>query len=178
MDCAKFIESYSEYRDGLLAEREQGMLREHADGCARCARYDRVISGGVGILQALPRPEVSDDFMPRLQYRLFALEERRRRLRAYARRASVAGVFVFAGIGGLAVGTHLRPASPVYELPPVAAQAPRGAPELPLLFRTGPLLTPRVGGQTASWQGADDLFFQYSAVRGGRAAAVQAFSVE
>jgi len=178
MDCANFIESYSEYRDGLLAEREEKRLREHADGCARCARYDRVISGGVGILQTLPRPEVSEDFLPRLQYRLFALEERRRRLRAYARRATVAGVFVFAGVGGLAVGTFLRPASPVHELPPIAAQAPRPAPELPLLFRTGPLLTPRVGGQTASWQGADDLFIPYSPLRNGRATAVQAFSVE
>lgn len=178
MDCATFIESYSEYRDGCLAELEERRLREHVESCARCARYDRVISGGVGVLRSIPAPEIGEDFLPRLQYRLFALEDRRRRMRAYARRAAVAGVFVFAGAGGMGIGTLLRSSPPLHQLPPVAARAPQPAAEMPLLFRTGPLLTPRITSQPASWEGANDLFLRYSSPSGARGIATQVISIK
>jgi hypothetical protein len=178
MDCATFIECYSEYRDGILSGPDEGRLREHADFCSRCARYDRVISGGVGILQKLSAPEISDDFLPRLQFRLYALEERRRRMRSYARRATVAGIFVLAGAAGMGVGTVMRPGAPVHELPAVAAHAPQQAVELPLLFRTGPLLSPAHARVESGWRGANDLFLRYSPQDMNSSSTVQVISIK
>jgi hypothetical protein len=178
MDCTTFIENYSEYRDGVLSDVEGRQLREHADFCSRCARYDRVISGGVGVLKSFPAPELSEDFLPRLQFRLYALEERRRRMRAYARRATVAGIFVLAGAAGMGVGTLLRPASSVHELPPVAALAPQRAVEVPLLFRTGPLLTPTPVRSDAGWSGATDLFWRYPSAGTGLHGNIQVISIK
>ena len=42
-DCERFIEEYSEYRDGVLTADQQAEFREHVETCPCCARYDRVL---------------------------------------------------------------------------------------------------------------------------------------
>jgi hypothetical protein len=170
LSCSELLEEYSDYRDGLVSASKAGQIRAHLDGCQACARYDRVVSGGVRALRALPEIEPSDDFLPRLQHRLYHIDEE---LAAGGARAGsgVSLQFVLLLVCLIAAAAWLpmvmaRPA--LVELPPVAARQPVRVQELPPLFRSGPLLgAGPVEGATLSR--SNDLFFRYSPV-GSRAA--------
>ena len=43
--------------------------------CEKCARYQEVVSRSVALLHAMPRAELADSFRPRLQHRLFHLDD-------------------------------------------------------------------------------------------------------
>ena len=43
--------------------------------CEKCARYHEVVSRSVALLHAMPRAELADSFRPRLQHRLFHLDD-------------------------------------------------------------------------------------------------------
>jgi hypothetical protein len=43
--------------------------------CAKCARYHEVVSRSVALLHTMPRPELAESFRPRLQHRLFHLDD-------------------------------------------------------------------------------------------------------
>lgn len=142
LDCSDFLEDYSGFRDGSLDEFRRAALASHRDVCSSCARYDEVISSGVEMVRALPEIEPSDDFLPRLQHRIYHLEDERS-LRE--RRASGASAMLIGGIA-LAIGATawaplMRSGAPVIELPPIVAHAPHKVEALQYLFRAGPLLT-------------------------------------
>ena len=42
VDCARFLDEYSDYRDGLLPTEVLAEFEGHLGSCASCARYDRV----------------------------------------------------------------------------------------------------------------------------------------
>jgi anti-sigma factor RsiW len=130
MDCGTFLDGYSEYRDDLLPLPERAAFEAHLRGCDSCARYDRVVAGGVRVLHSLPELEVSDDFMDRLQHRLWHVEDelataRRRRARPL-RRTAAGAVAMAAAVGGVALLPQLPswPAPTVTMLPSVSAAAP------------------------------------------------------
>jgi hypothetical protein len=142
MDCSQFLDGYSEFRDGVLGEAERAEYQQHLGTCASCGRYDRVIQRGVTIFRDLPGVEPSSDFMPRLQHRLYHVEDE---MRASGHRTSGASssllLAIAAAIALVAWAPALRVRPPVVlRLAPVAAGAPKRAPEVPLLFRSGPLL--------------------------------------
>mgnify|MGYP001820395787 CR=1 FL=1 len=74
-DCDRFIQEYSEYRDGVLTPDREAEFREHVAACPCCARYDRVLRAAGDLLAQLPSAEPHDDFMPRLQHRLYNIDE-------------------------------------------------------------------------------------------------------
>ena len=43
--------------------------------CGKCARYQEVVSRSVALLHAMPRAELAESFRPRLQHRLFHLDD-------------------------------------------------------------------------------------------------------
>ena len=43
--------------------------------CGKCARYQEVVSRSVALLQVMPRAELAESFRPRLQHRLFHLDD-------------------------------------------------------------------------------------------------------
>ncbi|HEX8394757.1 MAG TPA: hypothetical protein VF665_20600 [Longimicrobium sp.] len=103
MDCDVFLDGYSEYRDGLLPEAEHGAYAAHLRACASCARYDRVIGKGVRMLRDEPELEVSEDFMARLQHRIYHVDEEvrtssRRRARGVAAGGTLAAAAALAGV--------------------------------------------------------------------------------
>lgn len=125
VDCSQFREGYSDYRDGELAEGVRARFEAHRAECAACARYDRLIADGVEHYRRCPAPTLSEDFLPRLQHRLYHLEEE---MRAPARNGSGTQALVTlalaASLAAIAWMPALRSVPPTLELPPVAARAP------------------------------------------------------
>lgn len=132
MDCGTFLDGYSDFRDGLLSLPERVAFERHAKECDHCARYDRVVSKGVDVLHGMPELEVSDDFMDRLQHRLYHVEDEMaavRRRRSPVSRGAASALTAAACIAAVALLPRLYSAAAptVAVLPSVAASAPRAA---------------------------------------------------
>ncbi|HEX2077253.1 MAG TPA: zf-HC2 domain-containing protein [Longimicrobium sp.] len=134
MDCKTFLDGYSDYRDGLLDAEGYAAFDDHLAECASCARYDRVVAGGVQVLRGLPELEVSEDFAERLQHRLWHEQDdlaaaRARRARRAPRRAAGVAVAAAASVAAVALvpGVYERVAPTVTMLPSVAATTPSAA---------------------------------------------------
>ena len=89
VDCVDFLDSYSDFRDGLLPADRRAGFEAHLKACDSCARYDRVVGGGVQVFRSLPGPSPSPDFHSRLLKRLHAVD-----LMAAGQRGSGASVGV------------------------------------------------------------------------------------
>jgi anti-sigma factor RsiW len=129
MDCDTFLEGHSDFRDGLLPLPERVAFEAHRRDCDHCARYDRVLEKGVQVLRARPELEVSDDFMDRLQHRLYHVDDElanARRRRGPVSRGAVAALAAAASVAAVALFPRLysdaAPAMTV--LPSVAVTAP------------------------------------------------------
>src|SRR5687768_14471615 len=70
IDCSEFLDRYSDFRDQLLEPAENADFESHLDACDSCARYDRVVAGGIETLLRLPEVTPSPDFADRLGDRL------------------------------------------------------------------------------------------------------------
>ena len=77
MDCSNFVIKYTDYKDGSASAEVVGRMQEHLSVCESCRRYEAVVECGSSLLRALPRPELREDFQPRLQHRLYNLQEKR-----------------------------------------------------------------------------------------------------
>lgn len=71
MTCSDFLESFSEYRDGVASADLTARVETHLSTCESCRRYARVYEQGAELLRSLPEAEVADDFHPRLQHRIY-----------------------------------------------------------------------------------------------------------
>lgn len=169
LDCSGFLEGYSAFRDGELEEWECEAFESHLRSCASCARYDRVIDRGVQLYRGAAELSPSDDFLPRLQHRLYHVEEE---LRGPGRSGSGTSAALTLGISAIIAAIAwvpaLRTEPAMLELPPVAARAPVPTLAEPaLLFHRGPFLVreplPRTdSGLMFGESVGRDLFFQYS----------------
>jgi hypothetical protein len=70
MDCKEFRDKHSLYVDQMCSAFEENELREHALGCAKCARHDTVVRRSLLLVRNLPAIEPSPDFRARLAARL------------------------------------------------------------------------------------------------------------
>lgn len=132
MDCDTFLDGHSDFRDGLLTLPDRVAFEAHLRECDHCARYDRVVDKGVQVLRARPELEVSDDFMDRLQHRLYHVDDEMaaaRRRRSPVSRGAVAALAAAASVAAVALLPRLYPgaAPTVTMLQPVAASAPAPA---------------------------------------------------
>jgi anti-sigma factor RsiW len=129
MDCDTFLDGHSDFRDGLLMLPDRVAFEAHLRECDHCARYDRVLHKGVQVLRNRPELEVSDDFMDRLQHRLYHVDDEManaRRRRGPVSRGAVAALVAAASVAAVALIPQLYTgAGPtVTMLPSVAATAP------------------------------------------------------
>jgi hypothetical protein len=126
MQCAEFLDRYSDFRDGLVtAPRELRRFQRHLAVCAQCREYDTAVRRGVLALQVLGTIAPSSGFRRRL-------DERLRRERALAmepvtsRHGGIAAALLVAvSLTLLAFEATRRPrplAAPA--LPPVAFPKP------------------------------------------------------
>ena len=71
MRCSEFLELYSDYRDGLLADAATARaMSDHLAACSRCTRYNARLARGVTLLRSLSDLEPSPDFHRTLAHRL------------------------------------------------------------------------------------------------------------
>lgn len=77
MTCQEFLVRFSEYYDERLEIPEEEAFDGHLRKCASCRRYVSVVERGTGLLRSLPDPEVPSDFRPRLQHRLYHVDDSR-----------------------------------------------------------------------------------------------------
>ena len=150
MTCTEFVEGFSEYYDGTAPEATIEEADAHLDVCASCRRYRHVMERGAELLRSLPTPEVTEDFAPRLQHRLYHVDQD-----TVLRSQTSSGTTALAIVGmallltAVAWSPALRATAPTVELapivvsrPPVAHAAPRvvdvpGPLHLVLADRTG-----------------------------------------
>jgi len=141
-DCDRFVQEYSDYRDGALSAEQEAEFREHVKTCPCCARYDRVLRAGSELLAHLPAELPTDDFMPRLQHRLYNVDEGLSDMPAH-RFAGGAALVGVAAVGLLALfWLPFAATVPVeMQLDPVAAYVPLAVEgDVPSLFRQGPFV--------------------------------------
>jgi hypothetical protein len=131
MDCGTFLDGYTDFRDGLLTLPDRVAFTAHLRECDSCARYDRVVDGGVKVLRGLPELEVSGDFMERLQHRIWHEQDdlataRARRSRRPSRGVTAAAMAVAASLAAVALvpGVYSRFTPTVTMLPSASASAP------------------------------------------------------
>lgn len=140
MVCNDFIDRFTDYRDGLLSIEERARFDEHLEDCDSCQRYERVLSRGLALCRGLSDAATSPDFMPRLQHRLYHVDDSGK-LSARQHLGSAALVAV-ASVGLLAVTwmPFAARTSIEVELPAVAVEAPAMliADRGPSLFEPGP----------------------------------------
>ncbi len=166
------MESFSDYVDDTGAPEVREAALRHRNGCVRCRRYEEVYRGGLRILATEPEElEVPEDFHPRLQHRLYHVDDER----ALARSAAgihpsllvVGAAAVFAALVG--VPALLEP-DPEVELSPIVVSAP--SPRLPSLRIPLPSMLPASLSPAALelrgddlWRQPTALFYDYAPVR-------------
>ncbi len=128
MTCSAFIEGFTDYIDGEADASTQEAARRHRDACASCRRYETVYLEGRSLLQDGESLEVGDDFHPRLQHRLYHVDDERALARSRPGSASAA---MLLGVAALAVAAAWTPAlldEPEVELSPIVVDRPAPRP--------------------------------------------------
>ena len=75
MTCSKYFKNFSDLIDGNTAKEDVRAFEEHLDECSACSRHRRVIEQGSALLRALPRPKLSENFVPKLRHRLYHVDD-------------------------------------------------------------------------------------------------------
>lgn len=75
MSCSEFLSQFSEFYDAPTGAPIRQEAEAHMASCEKCARYQEVVSRSVALLHVMPRAELAESFRPRLQHRLFHLDD-------------------------------------------------------------------------------------------------------
>ena len=170
MDCQKFLDHYSEFIDGRGQEETFREMEAHRYECERCRSYSRTFEAGRELLQELNTLDVPSDFRPRLDHRIFHLEDgaslARPSLGSGATMASVLAVAVLLAFSAWAPA--VGDVEPLVELPALVVASPPGASFTPA--RTAPTfpatrsLFTTTEFQDGIWGDSHDLLREYSPV--------------
>lgn len=164
MECNGFLERFSEFHDGEASD--AGVFEQHIAECADCRRYADTVKRSLALLRAVPGVAVGEDFHPRLQHRIYHVQEdlaRRRHGASFTRLgvAFAATILVAAAVWG----PELVRETPEVALPPIVVSEPPSqrvaAPSGTVRYRSIRLLDPGLDG--------DDLWttralYEYSAL--------------
>lgn len=135
MNCSDLVARFTDYLDGTASSAEVAEIEHHLDGCTSCGRYRNVLEHGADLLRALPDPEIREDFTPRLEHRLYHVDDERM-LGAHS--ASGAPALTVLGIALLLTAVAWSPTlfsgSPMVELAPIVVDR---APKRSSLWRAG-----------------------------------------
>jgi hypothetical protein len=124
MNCSEFIAGFSEYYDGRDGSPDDSM-RAHLEECVSCRRYHRVVTRGGQLLRELPPPSVPPDFHPRLQHRIYHVEDEAVLTRPVGSGTTGATALAMAILlTVVAWSPSVTGSAPTVELPPIVAQAP------------------------------------------------------
>lgn len=120
MNCSQVVDNFSDYLDGAASDEHAAAIEGHLESCPECSRYSTVLKRGARLLRSLPEPELREDFVPRLQHRLFHVDNERA---VQAHGASGAPALTVLGIAVLLAAIAWSPTffsgSPVVQLDPI-----------------------------------------------------------
>lgn len=129
MDCSDFVARFTDYVDGTAAPAEAEALQAHLESCESCRRYKTVVEHGAALLRSLPVPELREDFEPRLQHRLYHVQEERSLPEHATSRTPALAVFGIAVLlTAVAWSPMLRGGAPVVQLDPIVVDRAPAAP--------------------------------------------------
>lgn len=168
MTCSEFVECYSEVRDGIACKVIAREAEEHLASCSSCRRYHQVVERGSELLRALPEPDIRDDFVPRLQHRIYHVDQEeaiRRHASSGATGLAVLGMAVL--LAAVAWAPVLRRGAPVVELPPIVVNRPPPAARARAVaaftaFSTRSRASTVQALEAGLWGDARTLLFEYS----------------
>jgi hypothetical protein len=170
MDCKDYLARFSEYHDqraGAAAFRE---MEAHRVGCPGCRRYSETLESGTEILRAFPALEIPLDFRPRLDHRIYHLEDgdsiARETLGTGATTVSVLAVAILIALSAWSPVVSLR--APTPELPAVVVAEPptptfTPASTTPTFSRSLSLFSENEF-QDAVWGNSHEVLFEYSPI--------------
>lgn len=165
MTCSEYVERFSEIYDGAASPQVARQADDHLASCPACRRYRRVFERGTQLLRSLPAPDVREDFVPRLQHRIYHVDQDE-----VLRRHTNSGATAFAVLGmavllvTVAWAPMLRPSAPVVELAPIVVNRPPAAVRARSVASFSAFAA-RPAGRTAEaglWGDARTLLFEYS----------------
>jgi len=165
MTCSEFVDRFTDFLDGAGSAEFRRRAEAHLESCSECERYRQVMTRGADLLRSLPEAQLPEDFQPRLQHRLYHVDDE---AALNAHTASGATVLTVVGMSvlltALAWSPALRPTAPVVELPPIVVSDPpvrlRPVNALPMGLR---ILRPTFGiAKAGLWDDAQALLYEYS----------------
>lgn len=128
MTCSDFLQGFSDYYDGTGSDSVRHEAEEHLQDCPDCLRYLEVYDRGRRLLHSFPEVEVSDDFRPRLQHRIYHLEDGEALKRGILGSASGSTAATALGMAVLLVFAAWSPTllslEPEVELSPIVVSRP------------------------------------------------------
>jgi anti-sigma factor RsiW len=122
--CSEFRERFSDYYDGTGEPSLRGEADAHVAACPDCRRYHAVLVQGSAILKSTPQPEVSDDFLGRLQHRIYHVEDATSLGREVGSATTVTAAVAIAALIALAAWSPALLRAPRVELPPIVVSRP------------------------------------------------------
>lgn len=136
MDCSEFLDRFSELEDGLAGREAQEAAEAHLAGCGECRRYRKVFRRGAELLRSLEAPSVPDDFRPRLQHRIYHVEDAQALDRSGSSGTTVVTALgMVALLSAVAWSPAMRSGVPEVESAPVTARPAETAPAVPAALR-------------------------------------------
>ena len=164
MDCSEFLSRFSEFYDAPTGAPVRQEAEAHMAACVKCARYREVVSRSVALLHLMPRAELAESFRPRLEHRLFHLDDGGSVARP-GRGSAIPAVTVLGMailLTAVAWSPRIGSGVPQVDLPAIIVSGPQ-RPD-PFLEAGG--LGPRPVSSDlfpgGLWSDPDDLLFEYS----------------
>lgn len=172
MTCSEFIQHFSDYIDATGPSDTLESAARHKESCAQCRRYEEVFLRGRSLLCAsVEEVTVDEDFHPRLQHRLYHVDDERALARSKAGfNPSVMVLGAVAMVGVLMGVPWLFEPDPEVELSPIVVSVPAPRPlglRMPLPTLLPPSLSPaalELDGN-ALWRQSAALFYEYAPAR-------------
>ena len=124
MECKCFLERFSEFYDGKAPD--ASAFEKHATACVHCRNYAETLKRGLALLRAVPGVSVCEDFRPRLQHRIYHLQEdlaRRRHGAPFTRLGVALAITVLVALAIWGPDLMVREA-PQVALPPIVISQP------------------------------------------------------
>jgi anti-sigma factor RsiW len=163
MTCTEFVEGFSGYYDGTAPEAFIAEAEDHLSACSSCRRYRHVMARGAELLRSLPEPEVVEDFAPRLQHRLYHVDEEGSLRSTSSGTTALAVIGMALLVGAAAWSPAFRASVPTVELEPIVVSNPPARASMgsfspfPVRFGQEPPVT-----NAGLWDDASVLLFQHS----------------
>ena len=124
MDCADFLENYSDFLDRRLEIYPLEAYRDHLTSCPSCTRYDRVLQSGLRLVRQIDPPGSDIESESGVQNTLYRLQDSLARQQAMLSRVTGVALMSAAALV-LALGLpSLTAKESAVELPPLVIEVP------------------------------------------------------